>query len=138
MTPDFAGRLKTIRLHAELSVATMSVKSGVSVPQIHNLEAGGSIPTVTTVKKLAAALGVSTDVFRCDRRFYLLEGGTLGERIKSARLACGMTRKQLSQAIACHPGALHNLERGVSQGSWDLLCRIATVLGLSTDSLLAE
>lgn len=134
----FADRLKAARLAAEMSVASLSEKSGVSVPQIHNLEAGGSLPTVPTVAKLSAALGVPTDVFRCDRLFFLVAGRTLGERIKSARLAHGMSRKHMARLLGCHPGSLHNVERGVSHGSWDLVCKIATALGLSTDSLLRD
>jgi transcriptional regulator with XRE-family HTH domain len=59
---DFGSRLKAVRIAADISVAILSEKSGVSVPQIHNLEVGGSQPTVATVAKLSAALGVPTDI----------------------------------------------------------------------------
>ena len=60
----FPATLHTLRLRAELSVAELAVRTGLSRTSIYNLENGEDRPTWETVQNLAAALGVSTDTFR--------------------------------------------------------------------------
>jgi len=60
----FPATLHALRLRAELSVAELAVRTGLSRTAIYNLENGEDRPTWETVQKLAAALSVSTDTFR--------------------------------------------------------------------------
>lgn len=52
-------RLKALRTSKDWSQMELSRRSGVSQSFINDLEAGTKQPTLTTLKKLANALGVS-------------------------------------------------------------------------------
>ena len=60
----FAGRLKTLRESAGLSMHELARRAGLAQASISNLEAGKREPTWETVTRLASALGVSTERFR--------------------------------------------------------------------------
>lgn len=63
-TPDtFAARLRALREQAGLSVSELAARSGLRRQAVHMLEAGQRSPTLTTVQKLAEALGVSLSAF---------------------------------------------------------------------------
>lgn len=50
-----------------LSMAELSRRSGVSVAQISDIEAGNKNPTITTLCKLSKALGVPcSELFSCE------------------------------------------------------------------------
>lgn len=59
----FAGRLKELREQAGLTQQQLADKSGLSKFGISDLEQGRRIPGWDTVLALAAALGVSVEVF---------------------------------------------------------------------------
>ncbi len=52
-------KIKKLRLEKEWSQLELSKRSGVSQSHIHYLESGNKQPTITTLRKLADALGVS-------------------------------------------------------------------------------
>jgi transcriptional regulator with XRE-family HTH domain len=53
-----------LRESAGLTVAELAEAAGLTRQAVHNYESGARRPTWDAVQKLAAALGVSTDVFR--------------------------------------------------------------------------
>lgn len=64
LAPDFGARLKVLREKAELSVAELATKAGMNRESVRLYENGERRPTWDAVQSLAAALGISTDVFR--------------------------------------------------------------------------
>lgn len=58
---DEATTLKSLRLKAGLSQAQLAKALETSQPQVAKLEKGGVDPQLSTLKKLASALGVSID-----------------------------------------------------------------------------
>lgn len=62
----------------------------------------------------------------------------LGKRIRRLRRIADMTQKQLADACGVPLGSLRNYEQGVSYPKALTLARIARVLGVTTDSLLAD
>jgi transcriptional regulator with XRE-family HTH domain len=50
-------KLHTLRKQAGLSLQQLAVKSDVSAAAIHKIEQSGMVPTITTLLKLAGALG---------------------------------------------------------------------------------
>lgn len=58
-TEGFSERLRTKRAELGLTQGELSIKSGVSVPQISRYELGQAIPRAEIAMKLARALGVS-------------------------------------------------------------------------------
>ncbi len=56
-----AMNLKETRIRNFLSIAKLADKANVSVATVRDVEAGKHRPTLTTCRKLAAALGMSPD-----------------------------------------------------------------------------
>ena len=59
----------------------------------------------------------------------------LGRRIAGARMASGMTQKQLAEAVDIGRSTLGHYEQGVRDCLVISIARIAQVLGISTDAL---
>jgi transcriptional regulator with XRE-family HTH domain len=53
--------ISSARRRAGLAVGELAVKAGMSQPFLSNLEAGRSLPSITTLYRLAAALGVGAN-----------------------------------------------------------------------------
>jgi transcriptional regulator with XRE-family HTH domain len=58
MDDTFAGRLRAIRLEQHKSQEATAHRAGLSVAHYNRLEAGKHSPILSTVERLAAALGV--------------------------------------------------------------------------------
>ena len=62
----------------------------------------------------------------------------LGKRIQSARRETGLSQEQLAEAIGKSPSAISTIETGKRGASLETLIRIANVLQVSADYLLAD
>ncbi len=62
----------------------------------------------------------------------------IGNRIRSAREATGMTQGELAQAVGCTPQHMGILERGLKLPKLETLVTIANALGTSSDLLLQD
>lgn len=60
----FSARLRELREQADLSVAALAEKAGVTRESVRLYEAGARRPTWQAVQQLATALNVSTELFR--------------------------------------------------------------------------
>lgn len=65
-----------------------------------------------------------------------MNGGLMGQRVRTARIAAGLTQVKLASLAECDPTTISLIERGEVDTSVSLITRIARVLGVSTDSLL--
>ena len=68
----------------------------------------------------------------------MIEYTALGKRIKAARKNKKLTQMQLAELAGMEPNNLSHIERGLSKGSVQSLVNIATSLGVTLDSLLAD
>lgn len=60
-----------------------------------------------------------------------------GEKLKAARLACGMKQEELASAIGSKTGnCISNWERGIARPDNVMLAKICTALHISADTLL--
>lgn len=62
----------------------------------------------------------------------------VGPRLRSARMAKGLTLQQLSSRAEMSPSTLSRLESGKRQATLDLLLPLTKCLGLSLDDLVAS
>ncbi len=62
----------------------------------------------------------------------------IGQRIKKAREATGITQDELAKAVDCSTKHIGALERGIKTPSLDMLVVIANTLGVSADLLLQD
>ncbi len=56
-------KIKTLRTEKGLSLKNLSNKSGISAAAIHKIESNGIIPTITTMMKIADAIGKKVSYF---------------------------------------------------------------------------
>lgn len=62
----------------------------------------------------------------------------IGQRIKKAREAAGITQDELAKVVDCSTKHIGALERGIKTPSLDMLVTIANTLGASADLLLQD
>ena len=62
----------------------------------------------------------------------------IGQRIKRAREAAGITQDELAKAVDCTTKHIGALERGIKTPSLDMFVVIANTLGVSADLLLQD
>lgn len=62
----------------------------------------------------------------------------IGQRIKKAREAAGITQEELAKAAGCSAKHIGALERGIKSPSLDMFIVIANTLGTSADLLLQD
>lgn len=62
-------KLRGLRKQAGLSLQQLAVRSDVSAAAIHKIELSGMVPTITTLLKLAGALGVPSPTSSTRRRW---------------------------------------------------------------------
>lgn len=58
-----AKKIKTLRTEKGWSLQDLAERSGISAPGIHKIESNGIIPTITTMMKIADALGKKVSFF---------------------------------------------------------------------------
>lgn len=95
-------RLKFLRNQSELSLRALSARCGLSINAISQIERGENSPTVSTLQRLAAALGIPiTDLFREDGRkacvFIQNHAASTGksELVHMESLGSGLAHQQL-------------------------------------------
>ena len=96
---DFGGRLRRARRDAGFSQSELELKSGIPKARLSRYENGHVLPSITTLRKLADALGVSEASLLGDRWAIVEEFFTelfrRGVRIPSAQHA-----RKLADAVA--------------------------------------
>ena len=56
---DVGAKIKDCRNELGITIKDLSKRTGLSLSSIHYIETGANSPTVNTLRKLAAALGVT-------------------------------------------------------------------------------
>ena len=67
-----------------------------------------------------------------------LTGATFGERLRSARALAKKTQAMVADAVNVNRVTLSQYERNEFVPSFDVVCRLADVLGVSLDALRGE
>lgn len=62
----------------------------------------------------------------------------IGQRIRTAREAAGITQETLAQAVGCTAKHIGAIERGIKAPKLDTFISIANTIGISADYLLQD
>ena len=127
-------RLRKTRAQSGLTCMAAAATVGVSDATVRQVERGERIPTVGTIAKLAAALGVSAPWLA----YGLGETGAnsaatcegMGERLRSIRTERGYTRTDLARMADRKPPTIAAIEDG-GQSGVDTIEALAKALGVS-------
>ena len=140
---SFADRLCSAMEHAGMSQAELSNVTGISKGTISRYLQGKFVPKQKAVVLIAKALNVSTDFLvqlvqldidpessNCDNK--------LGEKIRAARLAKGMTQEELGHLLGVEKSAVAKYENGrVVNLKQATLKSISQILDIPVSELIA-
>jgi transcriptional regulator with XRE-family HTH domain len=136
----FGQRLTALRTAQSLTQVELAQRCGwPSVDGIAKMEQGKLDPTLSTLRALAAALGVSLDKF--DYPLREPDGMTAGERfarrLKEVRESRGWSRMDMAKKLGYskNAGAIGKWESGRVNPSDAVLQQLAKVLKVSVEDL---
>jgi transcriptional regulator with XRE-family HTH domain len=112
--------LRRQRILRGLRQRDLAVAQGVSVSAIHNWETGRAEPAVRCLPGIIAFLGYCP----------YAPGRPLGERLRVAREARGLSRKQLAELVGIDEGTLWKWERGLRVPRGPFVVVREAILGL--------
>lgn len=128
-------RLAKARRHCALKRLPLADKAGVASSTVADIETGSRVPTVGTIARLAAALGVSAGWLgfglggmSVDVEPVTTEG--MADRLRASRMGRGLTKAALARMINLSPSAYAKIEDGGQTGI-DVLEAIALALAVS-------
>lgn len=105
--------VRSLRLQTGLTQEEMAARSGTSQPTIAAYEAGVKSPTLATLKRMAAALGLDVAVSfiptltREDRRSLAYHEAVAAALRKDPDAGLALARRNLERAMRAQPGAHH-------------------------------
>lgn len=128
-------RLKKARKHAGLTRTALAYRVGGDQTTALDIEAGRRLPTVGTVARLAAGLGVSAGWLGFGLGEMVVEEPPatcegMGTRLQAVRLERGHSKAALARMIKLSPPALANIENGAQSGV-EVIAALAKALDIS-------
>lgn len=130
-----ARRLKKARTQRKLTRMALADLAGVGAPTVLYTETADRIPTVATIARLAAAIGVDAGWLGFGLGDELASSAPrtsdgMGERIAALRIAQGLTKAALARIVELSPSAYAKIENGGQTGV-DTLEKLAKALRVS-------
>ena len=129
------GRLRRVRKQSGLKRKSLGQKVGRDPKVTAKVEAGERTPTVGTVARLAAALGISAGwlgyglgVQQTDGTEQTTDG--LGARLAQVRIERLLSKAALARQVGLSPSTVADIEKGAQTGV-DVLESLAKALGVS-------
>lgn len=131
----FPERLRRARCQSEMSALALSAAAGVGRNTVSMMEEGSRVPRLPMVEHLARVLSVSpawlafgcTEPCEASTQLHSLE---LRQRVRAARVAQGLTLREVGRRAGSSASAIRSLEAG-SMPTLDTLEELATALGVS-------
>lgn len=127
-------RLRRRRRQCQLTPSALGPKVGLDGGVTAYIESGERIPSVGTIAKLAAALGVSAPwlAYGLGDATPAPGGGCdgMGQRLQAVRTERGLTKAALARLVELKAPSLSQIENG-GQSGVDTVERIAKALGVS-------
>jgi len=135
--PLFVGlplRLRRTRKQCQITPSALGPKVGLHRGIATYIESGDRIPSVGTIAKLAAALGVSAPWLAYGLGDSAPDPGAscdgMGQRLQTVRIERGLTKAALARMVELKAPSLSQIENG-GQSGVDTVERIAKALGVS-------
>lgn len=130
-----AERLKASRKARGMSQWAVCEAAGVADTVVGYIEDQGGTPRISTVAKLAKALGVSNGWLafglETGAEHSFSEGMELAARLRALRTLYGISRAKLGQAGGVPVGSIQHIEEGRGAPRVDTIERLAVALDVS-------
>lgn len=137
----FRERLRDLRLRHHMSIKEVAQIIGVPAATYASYESRGSQPNFDVLIRIAKALEVTTDfLLGADQDVCqpIVDRKPFSENLKRIRMETGMSGKIIAEKLGISYSAYMNYENRASQPPFDILCKIADILQVSTDELLGH
>ena len=142
-TKNFSSALRRLRKDRKIPMRVISEKTGITHSHLSRIETGQVTPTLTTIEKIAAALGTSAAA--------LLAAGTragaadteylkkiVASNLRQAREGRGLSRRQLAEPIGFIHQYIGTTERAKRLPNIRNIVRLAQGLQIQPSELLKE
>lgn len=134
-------RIRKYRLARGITIDGLAKSAGITKGFLSKLETGKKSPAIGTLGNIADALNLEVSMLvRPDQTVSAASTedtvALVGERIRNARLARGLTVEQLARSAGITKGFLSKIERGDKAPAISTLINLAKALGLEMSRLL--
>lgn len=140
---NLARNLTALRTAGEWSMRALADQAHVSERMLLYLEKGRSNPSLSTIEKLAQALGVTAGslfgkrpVARQAPEIFIET--VVAQNLVAARKRLMLTQEGLAQQSGVSRAVIAHIERQARNPSLHTLARLAVALGLSLEALLSK
>lgn len=128
-------RLTRARRQAGLKRLPLAEKAGLAAATGRGIETGQSMPTLATVARLAAALGVAAPWLAYGLGDMHTDGAAattdgMGSRLQAMRVERGLTKAAVARLVELSPNAVADIEKGGQTGV-EVIEALAQALGVS-------
>ena len=142
-TLDLARNLTALRAEGEWSMRALTDRAHISERTLQYVEKARMIPSLSTVEKLAQALGVETGSLLGKRPVprrspEVFIEAIVARNLVSARKRLRLTQEQLSERSGVSRTMIAHIEREARNPSLQTLARLAASLDLSIEALLSK
>lgn len=124
-------KIRILRTEKKLSLQELADRAGISLSYLSEIERGTVYPSLSTVKRIAEALGVPPTSI-------MAQEGSLGYKLKALREEYGLTQAQLAKLAGVTAGLIGQIEQGKVQPSLKTLEKLAEVMGVSPCYFIME
>lgn len=131
----FGRAIHQAREERALSVGHLASKTGIDSQDLEALEAGRLDPAFDLMFVLAKALGADLPDLFC-RAEALEVLAAFGLRLRTLRVAEGISQDTLSRQSGVHPSTVSRLEAGVSDPRLSVILRLSHGIGIPPRELL--
>ena len=140
---NLARNLNALRTEGEWSMRALTDRAHVSERTLQYLEKAEMIPALSTVEKLAQALGVETSSLLGQRPVprrspEMFIEAIVARNLVAARKRLTLTQEQLAQQSGVSRTMIAHIERQARNPSLQTLARLAASLELSMEALLSK
>lgn len=127
-------QVRALRESKNLSLETLAALTGLSPSYISEIERKQTVPSLTTLRKIAKVFDVPVSLFLGNTRKVSL----VTEKLVRARKNRGMSQKELALKAGVSPGLIGQIETEKVYPSLKTIEKIAEALGVSVCSLILE
>lgn len=140
---NLARNLNALRTEGEWSMRALTDRAHLSERTLQYLERAEMVPTLSTVEKLAQALGVETGSLLGQRPVprrspEIFIEAIIARNLVAARKRLMLTQEQLAQQSGVSRTMIAHIEREARNPSLQTLARLAGALDLSIEGLLSK
>ncbi|TYP51672.1 helix-turn-helix domain-containing protein [Thermosediminibacter litoriperuensis] len=117
-------RIALLRQEKGISLSELAGKAGISATYLCQIEKGNALPSLSTLKAIAGALGMNAQDL-------MAATSHVGYKIKKIRQERGLTQAELARKAGVSTGLIGQIESGRVEPSIKTLEKIARALSLS-------